>query len=301
MLPPSVYGFLLLFLLFFACTERAVAAPLDTPAAKIQPQRQEGITVFSIAPTQAEPGTQVTITYGGEINGAQVLLGGDEVPFQRLDARKIAFLIPVGRAPGQYVLTVKALDGATRSYAFTVLPLKPVVTKIEPDRITTCTSDSSQDVVVYGKNFSEISQVIFDGAILPNKYNSSESISFTVPRVKGGLHQVAVKNINDVAAPVGLLIITAPVISSVSIGDDRVSSYDLAINGINFQQNSIVIANGNQISSSSDMQAGGQLTYIDCNRIVYQRRPYSSTRQELRIQVVNPGGEISQMFVVSAP
>ncbi len=301
MFPHRLYGFLLLFLLFLACSETTAAAPFDTYSAKRPPQRKEVATVLSIAPTQAGPGTLVTLTFGGEIDGAGILLGGDELPFQKLEGHKIAFTVPAGKMPGQYALTVRGGSGMTRSYAFTVLPLKPFINSIEPDRVTSCRLNGVNQVSIYGRNFTETSKVLFDGAALPAKYISPESLSFILPRVAGGLHQVSVKNITEIATPVGLQIITTPTVSSVSIGDDWVSSYDLILEGDNFQQNSIVIANGNQISSSTDMQAGGQLTYIDCNRIVYQRRPYSSTRQDLRIQVVNPGGEISQIFVVSAP
>lgn len=301
MLKPKARGLLWLFLFFLLAPQTGVSSPLSPASPQKQSPQSTGVIFLSIAPTQAEPEALVSITYGGEIRGARILLGGDELSFQQLEDRKITFTVPAGKMPGQYALTVRSVEGVSRSYAFTVLPLKPLVTKIEPDRITACRHNGVQHVVVYGKNFTETSQVVFDGAALSSKYLSSESLSFVLPRVAGGLHQVAVKNAHEIATPVGLQMITAPAISSVSIGDDRVSSYDLVLAGENFQQNSIVIANGNQISSSSDMQAGGQLTYIDCNRIVYQRRPYSSTRQELRIQVVNPGGEISQIYVVSAP
>jgi len=301
MLKYRAWGLFWLLLLFLLAPQSGVTAPLDGASSKKQSPQPAGAIFLSIAPTQAEPEALVSITYGGEMRGARILLGGDELSFQQLEERKLTFTVPAGKMPGQYALTVRSVEGISRSYAFTVLPLKPLVTKIEPDRITACRHNGVQHVVVYGKNFTDTSQVVFDGAALSSKYISSESLSFALPKVAGGLHQVAVKNAHEIATPVGLQMITAPAISSVAIGDDRVSSYDLVLEGENFQQNSIVIANGNQISSSSDMQAGGQLTYIDCNRIVYQRRPYSSTRQELRIQVVNPGGEISQIYVVSAP
>lgn len=277
----------------------AVADPLDaSPVKKTQPQ-QGGAMVFSIAPVQAEPGTQVVVTIGGMVDGVRIFLGGDELSSQKLDPRRIAFTVPFGRTPGQYALAIKAADGITRSYSFTIQPIKPVAVRLEPDRITSCKADM-QDIVVYGRNFIESSQVVFDGAIIQSKYLSSEAISFVVPKVPGGLHQVTVKNSEEIAAPLGFMVVTAPVVNSVSLGEDRVSSYDLVIEGNNFQQNSIVIADGVQVDAFSSGQTG-QLSYIDCNRIIYQRRPFSSTKHGLRIQVVNPGGETSQITVVSAP
>ena len=45
-----------------------------------------------------------------------------------------------------------------------------------------------------------------------------------------------------------------------------------------------------------------QMLYVNCNRIIYQRYPYSTTAKNLRIQVINPstGGESSAVSV-SAP
>lgn len=278
----------------------AVADSLDTSPMK-RPQIQSGGTiVYSIAPVQAEPGTQVVVTLGVVLDGIRIFLGGDELSLQKLDARRVVFTVPLGRTPGQYALTIKAADGMTRSYSFTIQPLKPVAVRLEPDRITSCKPDSAQEVIIYGRNFVESSQAVFDGAIIPCKYLSSETISFTVPKVSGGLHQVSVKNADELAPPLGLVVITVPVVNSVGFGEDRVSSYDLVIEGENFRQNSIVIADGVQVDAFSSGQTG-QLSYIDCNRIIYQRRPFSSTKHNLRIQVVNPGGEASQIAVVSAP
>lgn len=299
MLVFAIRGLLLLVLFCLSVGTVAADSSDASPVRKRQTQ-QSGMVVVSIAPAQAEPGTQVVITLGGMADGVRISLGGDEIPLQKLDTDRIAFDVPAGRAPGQYVLAIKAAHGVTRSYPFTVKPLRPVAVRLEPDRITSCKADSQRDIVVYGRNFVESSQIVFDGAIIQGKYLSSEAVSFVAPRVSGGLHQVAVKNAYEIAAPLGLTVITAPVVNSVTIGEDRVSSYDLVIEGYNFQQNSIVIVDGVQVDAFSRGQTG-QLSYIDCNRIMYQRRPFSSTKHDLRIQVVNPGGEISQITVIQAP
>jgi hypothetical protein len=297
----TAYCLFLVLSIFSILPKPVYSTTVDSIFSKKQVQETKKTTFVSITPTRAEPGELVILTYTGEIRGSKILLGGDEVAFQVMEGNKISFTLPNEYMPGQYALTLKADNGTSRSYAFTVLPLKPIITRIRPNTINTCDINELKDVIIHGKNFLESSQVIFDGTTISSSFISSKQLRFIIPKVAGGLHQVSVKNANEVTIPTAFQIISAPAISSVTIGENRVSSYDLVIEGANFQQNSVVIANGAQISTSTDMQAGGQLTYIDCNKIVYQRRPYSSDSQVLRIQVINPAGEISRIFVISAP
>ena len=45
-----------------------------------------------------------------------------------------------------------------------------------------------------------------------------------------------------------------------------------------------------------------QLLYVNCNRLVYQRYPYSTIPKNFKVQVVNPaGGGESSLVSVSAP
>lgn len=262
--------------------------------------RAGGLAVFSIVPSQAEPGSPVTLTVSSIPDEMVLLLSGDPIPWRALDERRISFVIPRQTPPGQHSLAVRTADGATRSYAFTVAPLKPVAISIDPDRITSCVGEGSREVTVTGRNFGPGSQLLFDGAIIRSRYLAPDSIRFTAPATRGGLHQVAVKNNELTTTPLGLSIITAPEITAVTIGADQVNSYELLIDGDNFQQTSALLVNGSRIDTAGTLQ-GERLFVVNCTRMIYRRLPYSSTPKELRLQAVNPDGATSQTVIVSAP
>lgn len=282
--------------------------PLQALAASSEPAVQKhnatqssgGVTVFSIVPVQAEPGGWVQITAAGLTDQTKISLGGDEIPWQWIDERRIRFAVPQTAGSGQYVLSVSTPGGAARSYVFSVIPLKPIALSVEPDRITSCTNAEIRDVTLHGRNFTETSQLMFDGAIIRSRFISSEALSFQAPAVKGGLHQVLVRNGEVSSLPLGFSIISTPEISLVTIGDNHVSSYELIIEGYNFQQNSRVMVDGVQVDVQG-FYRGESLAFVDCTRLIYKRRPFSSTPQDLRIQVINPGGEASRTVVISAP
>lgn len=287
---------ILIYLMQFATTSRAAVSG----NAQAQAKQPGNTIVFSIVPAQAEPGSQVVIAINGVHDGLRLKLGGDEIPWRQLNDRRLAFDIPATAAPGQYSLTILAPDTASRSYAITVLPLRPVAVSIDPDRVTSCTDGTSREVTVHGRNFTTTSQLLFDGAIIRSHYIPPDILRFTAPNVAGGLHQVAVKNGDQVTTPLGLSIVTAPDISSVTIGEDHVNSYELIIEGDNFLQTSSLMVDGIRVVPGNGPQTE-RLSYQSCTRMVYERRPYSSTPKELRIQVVNPSGDTSRTVLVTAP
>lgn len=256
--------------------------------------------ILSIVPSQAEPGSLVTLALTQLPDDMTLLLGGEEISWKAIDKRRVSFILNAKTKPGQYSLSVRPGNGPTRSYAFTVIPIKPVALSISPDRITSCAGDEVREVTVTGRNFTATSQLLFDGAIIRSRILPPDIIRFTAPSARGGLHQVAIKNGDMTTTALGLSIITAPEISAVTIGNDYVSSYELMIEGDNFQQTSTLLVNGTRIDTAGTLQ-GERLVYIDCTKIIYQRRPYSSTPKELRLQVVNPDGEASRTVLVSAP
>ena len=118
----------------------------------------------------------------------------------------------------------------------------------------------------------------------------------------------------------GLAIDGRPEISGVTQGDEsvNVNYYNLIIDGRNFMQNSILMVmedrsieqNSSQtavdIKRVSSLSANSiereQILYVSCNRLIYQRYPYSSTAKNFRLQVVNPGaGGESSLVSVNAP
>jgi hypothetical protein len=50
-----------------------------------------------------------------------------------------------------------------------------------------------------------------------------------------------------------------------------------------------------------DMAEREKLIYVDCSKLIYQRHPYSPVNKDFRLQIVNPGGEASQVITVTAP
>lgn len=263
------------------------------------------VTILSIIPVQAEPGAKVMLSGTGFGENAAVFLGSTEIPARIIDAKQAEFNVPPHLEEGLYALYLKRSDGTTgRSYNFTVLPVRPVLSSLQPSVLSSCAVGKEREVIARGSNFGETSMLLFDGAALTSTLLSPESISFRVPTVTGGLHQVLVKNaLENSSVPLALAVKTKPEIGQVTIGDEHVNYYELIITGTNFNQNSSVYVDGLQIGGrgGQDMAEREKLIYVDCSKLIYQRYPYSPVNKDFRLQVVNPGGEGSQVITVTAP
>ena len=263
------------------------------------------VTILSIIPAQAEPGTKVALSGTGFGENATVFLGSAEIAVQLSNPKLVEFNVPPQLEAGIYALYLKRSDGTIgRSYNFTVLPLRPVLTSLQPAQISFCASGKEREVMVSGNNFGDSSMLFFDGAVLKSKFISSESIAFSVPAVQGGLHQVLVKNSPENSSePLALVIETKPEIGQVTVGSEYFNFYELIISGRNFSQNSSIFVDGIQIGGrgGQDMSDREKLLYVDCTKMIYQRHPYSSVNKDFRLQIINSGGEGSQVISVSAP
>lgn len=277
------------------------------------------ISILSIIPSQGEPGIMVTLFGTGFTPKTTVFLANIELLVKVADQQQISFDIP-DLEPGLYALYLKREDGTfSRPYNFSVLPLKPVAFGLAPDTITSCASSQDREVTIAGRNFIASSQVMFDGAAIKSRFSSPEYITFITPKIAGGLHQVQVKNSEDaISGVLGLVIDDRPEITGVTIGDELVNFYNLIIEGRNFQQNSVLMVmedkaidqSGAHLTldikrvSSSTQNAidREQIMYVNCNRIIYQRFPYSTTPKNLKLQVLNPAnGSESSLVSVSSP
>jgi len=278
----------------------AAASPPPVPAP--QPAAP---AILSIIPSQSEPGGKVTMFGSGLGAQASAFLGSIELPVRLIEGRQAEFTIPPTAEPGLYALYLRRSDGAvSRPYNFNVLIQRPVLNSISPEVISYCTQGGEREVTARGQNFTEQSQLVFDGAVLRSRFISSEAISFTVPLVAGGLHQVMIRNSPDNASvAMGLIIDTKPEIAQVMIGNRYVNYYELIISGKNFQQNSSIYVDGTRIGGQggADLAERDKLIYVDCGRLIYQRNPYSQVDKDFRILVMNPGGEASQTVNVTAP
>ncbi len=99
------------------------------------------------------------------------------------------------------------------------------------------------------------------------------------------------------------MVETKPEIGQVTVGTEYVNYYELIITGRNFSQNSSVYVDGIQIGGrgGQDLTDREKLLYVDCTKMIYQRHPYSSVKKDFRLQIINSGGEGSQVITVSAP
>lgn len=296
---------------------RQKAKQPSSPAAEVE--KAPPVNILSIIPAQGEPGITVTLYGTGFSQKTAVFLGNIELPAKGAGPKQLSFDIP-NLNPGLYALILKREDGTTsKPYNFTLLPQKPAATSLSPDTVSACSAGHDRDVTIAGRNFQEFSQVLFDGAAIKSRFSSAESISFSVPQIAGGLHRVQVRNSDDaVSGVLGLVIDSRPEITGVTIGDEYVNYYNLIIDGRNFQQNSALVVmeertleeNTSKLavdvkritSVSGSATEREQLLFINCNRIIYQRYPYSTVPKNFRVQVVNPdaGGE-SSVVSVSAP
>lgn len=280
--------------------KRDKVAPIPVPAPAVTP-----VTILSIIPAQAEQGARVQLSGSGFGESATVFLGSNEIPARLSSAKQAEFNIPPQLEPGLYALYLKRSDGtAGRSYNYLVLPVRPVLNSLQPAQISSCATGRDREVIAYGANFGSSSMLFFDGAALASSVLSPESISFNVPNVAGGLHHVLVRNApENGSVALNLAVETKPEISQVSIGDEHVNYYELVITGKNFTQNSSVYVDGVQLGGrgGQDMTEREKLIYIDCTKLIYQRHPYSPVSKDFRLQVVNQGGEGSQVVTMSAP
>jgi hypothetical protein len=297
--------------------------PKKAPSAPTEAVKPPPVNVLSIIPAQGEPGMTVTLYGTGFSEKTTVFLANVESPAILLGPQQISFDIPK-LDPGLYALFLKREDGTTsRAYNFSILPLKPVVSSVSPDTVYSCATGQEREVTVSGRYFREGSQVMFDGAAVRSRFSSTEALLFTAPQVPGGLHQVQVKNSEDaVSGVLGLVIDGRPEITGITKGEESVNFYNLIIEGRNFQQNSALVVMEDHSLEESPSQSLSQLTldvkritsgswsatereqltFINCNRMIYRRNPYSSYPKNIRIQVVAPGnGGESSMVSVSAP
>jgi hypothetical protein len=297
--------FILIIALALSLPVSAAETTPKSPARKapaLQPA-QERITILSIIPAQGEPGINVTLSGTGFAEKSVAFLGSVEIPAKLLGQKQLSFEIPRIQ-PGLYALFVKNDDGSTsKTYNFSILPLKPVAQSLSPDTVPACTITGSRDITISGRNFLEGAQVLFDGAGIRSRFLSQESMGFTVPAVRGGIHQVQVKNPEDtVSSPLALLIDSRPEITGIAPGADFVNYYELSIDGKNFQQGSMLVVDGQRISAGSPAPGNrDKLIYMNCTQLIYQRYPSDPAPKTLRVQVVNPGSEESPVVTVSTP
>jgi hypothetical protein len=268
------------------------------PEAKLPP-----LSVLSIIPAQGEPGTTVTLNGTGFSGATTAMLGIQELPSTVVGGKLLSIVLP-DLAPGVYALYLKREDGATsRAYNFMMLAQKPVAALLVPDTISSCASGKEREVVLSGANFQSGTRILLDGAAITTRFISTSALSFLAPQLGPGLHQVQVLNPPEaLSGTLAFFLDSRPEILGVTVGNEYVSYYELIVSGKNFQQTSVLVADGVRVGSRSPAVGDrDQLVYQGCNQILYQRHPYDPSPKEMKLQVVNQNGEESNLFSISAP
>ena len=125
--------------------------------------------------------------------------------------------------------------------------------------------------------------------------------------MKPGLHQVQVINPDSQRSlSHGLFLSSMPEITAVQSGADNVVAYDLILSGKNFLFNSQLTVDGVAVGKpladiSPDGSVRETMHYVDCTTLIYTRRPFLREPRELSLQIINPGGEQSNVYQLTTP
>jgi hypothetical protein len=259
--------------------------------------------VLSIIPAQGEPGMTVTMNGTGFTDATRAFLGNRELPTAVVGSRVLTMELP-DLAPGVYALYLRREDGSvSKAYNFMLQPQKPVASALSPDTVSTCAAGREREVLLTGANFRPGARILLDGAAIATSFISPTTLSFLAPQLPSGLHQVQVKNPSDaLSGTLALFLNSKPEILNVAIGSEAVSQYELVVTGTNFQQSSMLVADGVRVGTEHRVAGEReQLIYLGCNQLIYVRHPYDPSPKEIRLQVVNQNGEESSVFTINAP
>jgi hypothetical protein len=262
------------------------------------------LQLSSLQPAAAAPGTAVTLIGSDWPEEFQLLLGETSIRYERISVAAILFLVPE-QPPGDYAVSISSDGGrlATAPFNLRILPREPLIQAVNPDQFPFCRQGGEEELVVSGEHFAPAAQLLLDDSTLAVKARSQSSMTAVLPRVPAGLHRLQVVNPDGRKSLAATLsIVDQPVIDFLDIGTEQVNTYQIRILGNNFSPQSRLLLNGKVISNRSDDLAEGRdrFSFIDCATLLYQRYPLTGQPRELAFQVLNPDGQISNTYVVTA-
>ncbi len=267
------------------------------------PGSAAALEIRSLTPSSGEPGAEVVIGGGPFDEDIRVQFGEKIVPPRVQNQRRISFTVPDLPA-GDYLVNLIRDDAASeRNFLFRVLEPAPRIESISPASIDHCAIEEDPLVTIAGRNFKPGSTVLVDDAAVAKESASPTSITFSLPPLKGGTHEVKVVNPTEKSSLAHTLFVnTTPEIYSVSQGEGQVNSYKLIISGKNFQHNSVLYVDGRQVLDPSITRPKSDyVTYLDCRTLIYKRFPFTWELSRVSLQVVNPSGAESPVFEVTIP
>ncbi|HEY7744742.1 MAG TPA: IPT/TIG domain-containing protein [Desulfuromonadales bacterium] len=270
--------------------------------------------IVSVTPAIVTVGTTVTVSGGPFTPDMRIVVGEREIIPSRQGERLMVFTVPPLES-GEYAVMLRT-DGQVLPSPFTlhVVEPEPRIHGISPANIDECATAAERRITVSGESFSPGARLLLDGAAVPVDHGSETEIVFYSPPLMGGLHHVQVVNPGDrTSLTFGLFVNSIPEIHSVEQGVDEVTYYELTIRGKNFLFNSNLVVDGTTINPEL-VASGAQVSivpalqpkndtvrYIDCGTLVYTRHPSSRQAKRISLQVVNPGGQPSPVYHLTAP
>jgi hypothetical protein len=265
------------------------------------------LEITAVVPSTAGPGASVTLTGGPFAAGDVVLIGDRRLAAASLAPTRLTFAVPA-LPSGVYALAVERAGArSTHDLQLRVVQPPPRITLLTPATLDSCNLASERQITVSGSHFRPGSQLLLDNTVLPVEKLAESEIVFTLPTMTPGLHQVQVVNPdNQRSLPHGLFLSSTPEITAVQNGADNVVDYELILQGKNFRVDSLLTANGGAVGKtlgniSADGSVRETMRYVDCTTLIYTRRPFLREPHELSLQIVNPGGEQSNVYQLTAP
>jgi hypothetical protein len=274
--------------------------------------------LIGIAPSIAGPGKTVIVTGGPFTPEVRVVFGDRLLAPSRIGERQLTFVVPQ-MPPGEYLLQLQTGEETSdRSLFFRIVLPQPAIHSLEPHQIDTCDLGRGLQVVVRGEDFQPGTLLLLDGAILASGRTAEDALTFAVPDLTPGLHQIQLANPDGQRSlPAALLIDSTPEIESVTTGEEAVTYYQLVISGRNFSYRTNLLVDGQQITPFSpgaladDSQqvipynlnplGTDSLQYVDCRTLIYVRHPYSTQPKSLILQIINPDGKASGAYPFTGP
>lgn len=255
-----------------------------------------------IYPAVATPGSDVTIIGGPFAREIVIVFGDQTLQPVRREEKRLTFRVP--QLPeGDYLLYLQAgQEVSGRSLFFRVVQAPPGIIAMTPAMVEACSSRAQREVTVQGRDLQPGVAALLDGVILATD-RSGDTLTFALPELAPGMHQVQLVNPDGKRSlPVSLLINNLPEIHGVSQGPENVNYYELRISGKNFYYNSTLVVDGRPLTGfpSGSLQVDN-ITYVDCNTLIYKRYPPSSQPRQISLQVINPDGRESAVFYLTAP
>jgi hypothetical protein len=255
-----------------------------------------------IVPAIAPPGSTVTIIGGPFGDETRVVFGDQILQPANIADKRLTFIVPQ-LLEGDYLLYLQEGEALSeRSLFFRILLPSPSIVDLNPSIIETCATGEQRQVELRGRDLQPGVQVLLDGVALAAE-RSGDSLTFNIPELVPGMHQVQLANPDGRhSLPVSLQIDALPEILDVSRGEENVNYYQLLIIGKNFSYKSTLVVNGQPIAPiyPGSLQVDS-IRYLDCNRLIYKRYPPSSQTRQINLQIINPDGRESPVFTFSGP